>query len=420
MKELHFDCIILAGDGDAHLKANMHKSLLKVCGKESCAWAAEAAKAAGAEKIHIAADNVYEDMIGIFKNKNVLVGKNAAEIVELYKGIDKTVMILNGDTPLISPETIRSAVEYHLPENDMTILTCIRGGKDEMFSGMYAVNAADLANAAEEIIDECTCSEKWLRRCVNYIAENSTGVPDSCTTEDFNDIRAAEDLVSLAECEKIMRKRINEEHMLNGVLMRDPDAVYIDADVKIGEGTYIGPGVMITKGSSVGKGCTLDGVCRISNSHIADDTDIVSSVIIDSEIGSSTHVGPFAYIRPNCVVGNNIKVGDFVELKNSNIGNGTKISHLTYLGDSDIGENVNFGCGTVTCNYDGSKKFRTTIGNHCFVGCNTNFVAPVNIGNGAYIAAGSTITDDIPEDALSIARARQVNKEGWKDKRNKD
>ena len=144
---------------------------------------------------------------------------------------------------------------------------------------------------------------------------------------------------------------------------------------------------------------------------------MISSVIIESEVGAGTNVGPFAYIRPNCTVGSDVKVGDFVELKNSTIGDGTKISHLTYIGDSDVGKGVNFGCGTVTVNYDGKKKYRTTIGDNCFIGCNTNLVSPVNVGDGAYIAAGSTITEDIPEDNLSIARARQVNKDGWKDKR---
>ena len=140
---------------------------------------------------------------------------------------------------------------------------------------------------------------------------------------------------------------------------------------------------------------------------------------LDSEIRENTTVGPFAYVRPNCVVGSNARIGDFVELKNTNIGNGTKVSHLTYVGDSDVGENCNFGCGTVTVNYDGKKKYRTTIGNNVFIGCNSNLVAPVTLKDGAYTAAGSTITDEVPENNLAIARARQVNKETWKDRRTK-
>ena len=146
---------------------------------------------------------------------------------------------------------------------------------------------------------------------------------------------------------------------------------------------------------------------------ISDGVDILSSVIIKSAVGENTHVGPFAYIRPNCNVGSDVKVGDFVELKNSNIDNGTKISHLTYVGDSDVGKRVNFGCGTVTVNYDGKNKHRTVIGDDVFIGCNSNLVAPVKLNDGAFTAAGSTITDEVPENNLAIARARQVNKSGW-------
>ena len=158
---------------------------------------------------------------------------------------------------------------------------------------------------------------------------------------------------------------------------------------------------------------------RLDGAVIGNNVDILSSVILQSEIGDGAHVGPFAYIRPNCKVGENVKVGDFVEIKNSNIDDGTKISHLTYIGDSDVGKNVNFGCGTVTCNYDGKKKFRSKIGDNSFIGCNTNLVSPVEVGDRAYIAAGSTITEDIPDGSLSIARTRQTNKIGWADKNQK-
>ena len=157
----------------------------------------------------------------------------------------------------------------------------------------------------------------------------------------------------------------------------------------------------------------LEAMIAIHNAKVGDNTVVNASQIYNSTVGFDTHVGPFAYIRPGCAVGNNVKVGDFVELKNSVIDDGTKISHLTYVGDSDVGKNVNFGCGTVTVNYDRAKKHRTTIGNDAFIGCNTNLIAPVTVGDGAYTAAGSTITDDIPSMALAIARARQTNKKDW-------
>ena len=151
----------------------------------------------------------------------------------------------------------------------------------------------------------------------------------------------------------------------------------------------------------------------IRDCTVGDETEVNASQLNESTVGAHTTVGPFAYVRPNSKIGDHVKVGDFVEIKNSVIGNGTKISHLTYVGDSDCGERINFGCGTVTTNYDGFKKFRCTIGDDAFIGCNTNLIAPVTVGNGSYIAAGSTITDEVPADSLAIARERQVNKPGW-------
>lgn len=230
------------------------------------------------------------------------------------------------------------------------------------------------------------------------------------------------DRIQLSEAENVMRKRINEMHMRNGVTMHIPDSVYIEDGVEIGIDTEICPNVTIKSGTKIGKDCVIGTGTVLDRAIIHDNVDILSSVILESEIGNDTHVGPFAYIRPNCKVGADVKVGDFVELKNSTIDDSTKISHLTYIGDSDVGKGVNFGCGTVTVNYDGKKKYRSTIGDKAFVGCNTNLVSPVNVGEGAYIAAGSTITDDIPSDNLAIARARQVNKqvsEEWLNKKRK-
>lgn len=199
----------------------------------------------------------------------------------------------------------------------------------------------------------------------------------------------------------------------NGVTFVDENTVYIDATVEIGSGSIIEPSVCLKGNTVIGKNVTVGFCSEITNSKIGDSVNIKHSVIMDSSIDEGTTVGPFAYIRPNCNVGKNVRVGDFVELKNSNIGDGTKISHLTYVGDSDVGQNINFGCGTVTVNYDGKKKYRTVIEDNAFIGCNTNLVAPVKVGKGAYTAAGSTITEDVPENSLAIARERQVVKENW-------
>ena len=208
-----------------------------------------------------------------------------------------------------------------------------------------------------------------------------------------------------------------EELKKSGVIFIDEKSVYIEDNVKIGKGTTIEPNVYLRGETIIGENCVIGFCSDISDSIIKDNVTIKHSVITKSTIGKGTTVGPFAYVRPDCTVGENVKLGDFVEIKNSNIGDGTKLSHLTYVGDADVGKNINFGCGTVVVNYDGKKKHRTIIEDNAFIGCNTNLVSPVKVGKHAYTAAGSTITDDVPEDSLAIARARQVVKENWnKDK----
>jgi len=201
--------------------------------------------------------------------------------------------------------------------------------------------------------------------------------------------------------------------MTSGVTLVDPKNTYIGSSVIIGRDTIIEPGCIIEGNTIIGERCTIGYHSKIKNTTIKDDVAIDISVITDSFIDEATHVGPFAYIRPNSHIGKHIKVGDFVEIKNATIGDGTKISHLTYVGDADVGKNVNFGCGTVVVNYDGEHKYRTTIEDNAFIGCNTNLVSPVVIQEGAYTAAGSTITKTVPKNSLGIARARQENKVEW-------
>jgi len=198
-----------------------------------------------------------------------------------------------------------------------------------------------------------------------------------------------------------------------GVRFIDKEQVYIGPQTAVGADTVILPGVILRGKTVIGSGCEIGPNAMIRDCVIGSGVTVNSSQLNESTVDDDTTVGPFAYIRPNTHVGKGVKVGDFVELKNSTIGDGTKISHLTYVGDSDVGGKVNFGCGTVTVNYDGTKKFRTTIGDHAFIGCNTNLVAPVTIGDGAYTAAGSTITEDVPPDSLAIARDRQTVKKNW-------
>ena len=226
----------------------------------------------------------------------------------------------------------------------------------------------------------------------------------------------ANTLPSLARAARALRLSANEYHMERGVMLVDPENTYISPGARIGAGSVIYPGVYLEGRTQIGAGCVIGPNCRIADSSVGDYAEITFSVLKESSVGARAAVGPFAYMRPNSHVGERCKIGDFVEIKNSVIGDGTKVPHLTYVGDSDVGGGVNFGCGSVTVNYDGVKKRRTTVGDNAFIGCNTNLVAPVTVGAGAYTAAGSTITRDVPPGALAVARERQTNKEGWVEK----
>ena len=226
------------------------------------------------------------------------------------------------------------------------------------------------------------------------------------------------DLAYRATTVEPMARILGVERLLNsGVRILDTESAYVGPQVTVAEGTTLLPGVILRGRTSIGPDCEIGPNTMIAACQIGARVTVNASQLNESTVDDDTTVGPFAYVRPNCHVGKKVKVGDFVELKNSTIGDGTKISHLTYVGDTDAGAHINFGCGTVTVNYDGKKKFRTTIQDNAFIGCNTNLVAPVTVGEGAYTAAGSTITEDVPPDALAIARERQTVKKKWAAKR---
>ena len=450
-----FTSVILAAGMGTRMKSKMPKVLHTVCGKPLSKWVIDASKAAGADKVCAVVGHKAEtvkEVLGdvcefALQAEQKGTGHAVMQAIDVIKNSKGEVVILNGDTPLITAETINKAIEYHKNNgNQATVITAILDDatgygrivrdndgsvlkiveqKDaseeekkinEVNAGRYVFDAQSLVYALDKITPNNAQGEYYLTDTLEILLSAGKKI-GGYAISDNDEIRGINDRVQLNEAEKIMQKRINEYHMRNGVTMRNPESVYIEDGVEIGNDTEICQNVTIKSGTKIGSDCVIGSGSMLDRAVIHDGVDVLSSVILESEVDEGTHVGPFAYIRPNCHVGKEVKVGDFVELKNSNIDDGTKISHLTYIGDSDVGKRVNFGCGTVTCNYDGKKKYRTTIGDDCFVGCNTNFVSPINVGDGVYIAAGSTITEDIPENSLSIARARQVNKEGWKDKR---
>ena len=450
-----FTSVILAAGMGTRMKSKMPKVLHTVCGKPLSKWVIDASKAAGADKVCAVVGHKAEtvkEVLGdvcefALQAEQKGTGHAVMQAIDVIKNSKGEVVILNGDTPLITAETINKAIEYHKNnDNQATVITAILDDatgygrivrdndgsvlkiveqKDaseeekkinEVNSGMYVFDAQSLVYALDKITPNNAQGEYYLTDTLEILLSAGKKI-GGYAISDNDEIRGINDRVQLKEAEKNMQKRNNEYHKTNGVTMRNPESVYIEDGVEIGNDTEICQNVTIKSGTKIGSDCVIGSGSMLDRAVIHDGVDVLSSVILESEVDEGTHVGPFAYIRPNCHVGKEVKVGDFVELKNSNIDDGTKISHLTYIGDSDVGKRVNFGCGTVTCNYDGKKKYRTTIGDDCFVGCNTNFVSPINVGDGVYIAAGSTITEDIPENSLSIARARQVNKEGWKDKR---
>jgi bifunctional UDP-N-acetylglucosamine pyrophosphorylase/glucosamine-1-phosphate N-acetyltransferase len=234
-------------------------------------------------------------------------------------------------------------------------------------------------------------------------------------TDNADEIMGINDRAQLAEASRILRRRINSELMCSGVSLVDPDHTYIDHGVSIGPDTVVHPNCTIGGGAVIGNGCTIESGVSIFDCRIGDDCHIkAGSVLEGAELKADVSVGPMAHLRPGTVLYDHVKVGNFVETKKAVMGEGSKASHLTYLGDAEIGSNVNIGCGTITCNYDGVNKHRTVIGDEVFIGSDVQLVAPVSVGRNSLVAAGTTVTVDVPPDSLAIARTPQVNKVGWR------
>jgi bifunctional UDP-N-acetylglucosamine pyrophosphorylase/glucosamine-1-phosphate N-acetyltransferase len=242
------------------------------------------------------------------------------------------------------------------------------------------------------------------------ILKNKGEIVSAFVCEDFNETLGVNDRIALSQAEEIMRERINKKHMANGVTIINPSMTHISINAEIGRDTVIYPGVVIEGKTVIGEDCLIGPNSQIISSKIGDRSVVKQSVVQQSIIGEDTSVGPFAHLRPEAELGDHVKIGNFVEVKKSTIGDESKVSHLSYIGDAEVGKNVNIGCGSITVNYDGKNKYKTIIEDNVFVGCNSNLVAPVTLRSGSFIAAGSTITKEVPQDSLAIARARQENK----------
>lgn len=442
--------LILAAGQGTRMKSNTSKVLHQVFGKALVYYPIQAARYAGATSVCMIvghkAEEVQEtigDGVSYALQKEQLGTGHAVMQAMDFIGEEGEIIILYGDTPLITGETIEKMLAFHRKKhNAATVLSAIVDNphgygrivrdeskhfvkiveqKDatdeekrigEINGGMYVFEAKLLKYALGKITNNNQQNEYYLTDTIEILLEAGHNV-DAIAITTPDDILGVNSREQLAEVTAIMKKRINSKHMANGVTLIDPENIYIDPTFKIAQDTTIEPGCILQGEGEIGEGCYIGYNTKIKNSKIGNNVEIESSVIIESIVEEGAHIGPFAYLRPNSHIGSGVKIGDFVEIKNATIGSGTKVSHLTYIGDADVGSDVNFGCGTVVVNYDGKHKHRTVVKDNAFIGCNTNLVSPVVVEEGAYTAAGSTITKDVPQDSLGIARARQENKEGW-------
>lgn len=450
--------VVLAAGKGTRMKSDLPKVLHEVCGRPLLSYVLEAVEGAGAKKIVVVVGDEWEESVKALSLKvETVVQKErlgtahalqqAQSLLEDFSG---DVLVVCGDTPLLKPATLQALVRQHKAHNAAaTILTAriddpsgygrvIRGPQgevtrivehkdaspeelqvDEINTGVYCFRVEGLFEALAAISSDNVQGEYYLTDIVDIYVSRGLRVA-AYTAHNILEALGINDRSQLARVEKIMRREIIERLMASGVTVMDPASTFIDEKVKIGQDTIIYPFTIIEGVTTIGKKCIIGPSSRLVNVCLGNEVQVQNSVVLGSNIGDGTAVGPFAYIRPGTEVGRGVRIGDFVEIKKSTVGNGSKVPHLTYLGDAVVGERVNVGAGTITCNYDGKRKWPTVIGDDAFVGSNTNLVAPVEVGKGAVIGAGSTITKDVPAGALGVERSRQKNVPEWKKKKRKN
>ena len=413
--------IVMAAGKGTRMKSKNSKLVQKVYGKEIVKRAVENAKNAGIHNIVAVVGYKKDEIMKVlgneveyaFQEEMLGTGHAVMQATKFLEGKKGKVLILNGDHPIIRPETLKRLYEESTKREEYGTILSIYYDKPNMYGkvvhdeegkvkgiiefkdcsteelkinevnmGMYCFDIEELLKALKELTTDNAQGEYYLTDVIKIMYNKGLKI-GSIIVDDYTEMLGVNDRIELQMITKFLQMRINTELMKNGVTIEDPNTTYIYDDVQIGMDTVIHPNTTIKSGVVIGEDC---------------------------------EIGPNAYIREGCKLANHVKIGSFVEIKKAIIGEGTKVPHLSYMGDCEIGEKCNIGCGTITCNYDGFNKSKTIIGNHSFIGSNVNLVAPVTIGDNAFIAAGSTITDDVPEDALAIARQRQTVKEGWNKK----
>lgn len=446
--------ILAAGEG-TRMKSKKPKVLHEILGRPMLFYVLNSCKHSQVEKNLVVVGHNKEKVCKAFEDEqdvefieqpigdNVPYGTGYAVMNALDKiEDDDTVIILNGDTPIISNSTISCFLRYHEERNnDITVLSAdmkdptnygrivrdenanvvaIVEEKDasekqklirEINSGIFAFKGSSLRSAFQKINTDNAANELYITDTLEILVKEGKRV-DSFKLRDTREILGVNSRYELSIAAEILQKKINKEYMINGVGIIDPKSTYIEYGATIERDVMIYPGTRIDRKSVIKEGAEIYS-STIKNSTIGEDVLIRSSEIEDSSIGRGTTVGPYAHLRPNSHVGENCKIGNFVEVKNSNVGDGSKMSHLAYIGDADVGSGVNIGCGVVFVNYDGRDKFRAKVGDNAFIGSNANLVAPIEVEDNGYVAAGSTITKKVLKGQLSLERAPQKNIDGW-------
>ncbi|NHM33491.1 bifunctional UDP-N-acetylglucosamine diphosphorylase/glucosamine-1-phosphate N-acetyltransferase GlmU [Neobacillus terrae] len=450
-----FAVILAAGQG-TRMKSKLYKVLHPVCGKPMVQHVVDQITKLHIEEIitvighgaDLVKSQLGEQSHYVFQEQQLGTAHAVVQAKDLLEGKEGITLVVCGDTPLIKAETMESLFKHHEEQSaKATILTAsienptgygriirdenghvekIVEHKDateaerkinEINTGTYCFDNQALFKALSNVSNDNVQGEYYLPDVIEILKKQGDTVT-AFQTDEFEETLGVNDRVALAEAERIMKNRINEQHMRNGVSIVDPSNTYIGPDVVIGQDTVLLPGTILKGNTTIGSECMIGPFSEIEDCEVGDNTVIRQSAAFKSSIGSEVNIGPFAHIRPDSSIQDEVKIGNFVEIKKAVIGKASKASHLSYIGDAEVGADVNIGCGSITVNYDGKNKFLTKIEDGVFIGCNSNLVAPVTIGKGAYVAAGSTITNNVPGEALSIARARQVNKENYVEKLN--
>lgn len=446
--------IVLAAGQGTRMKSNKPKFLHAICGKTMLEHVVSHVGSTMVGKpivvIGYGAEQVKQVLGGrvsyVMQEQQLGTGHAVMQARSLLQDKKGTTIVIAGDTPLIRPDTLERLIKHQTDSQAAaTILTAqmedptgygrivrteegtvshIVEHKDandeerqitEVNTATFCFDNQLLFEALKEVTNDNKQQEYYLTDVIGILRKMGQPVEAYCTPDPLETI-GINDRVALSEAQRIMQRRIIVEHMRNGVTFLVPDQTYVESGVVIGQDTVIYPGVQLKGNTVIGKECEIGANSEIQGCTIEDHVAISHSVLMDAYVESGATIGPFAYIRPNSRIGRDVKIGDFVEIKNSTIGSQSKASHLAYIGDAEIGEGVNIGCGVITVNYDGFHKHHTIVEDGAFVGSNVNLVAPVRIGKGAYVVAGSTITQDVPDGDLAIARQRQTNKPGYAEK----